>query len=67
MAVPLAYPAGAVLLLADHSRFQPLLDEAVADPFDSGDVDLDRFSKAVLGPGRATVSGIGLEENTSVR
>lgn len=55
-----------VLLLADQGRFQALLDETLADPADGSATDVQGVGNAVVKPGWAAWSGIGLEENAGV-
>ena len=43
-----------------------MLDEALADPLDGGDADLQRLGDAVIGPGGAAVGLVGLEEDAGV-
>ena len=66
VAIQLPLPAGSVLLLADQGCLQPLLDEALANPLDGPQVDLDRFRDPVIGPGRPVGGGIGLEQDAGV-
>ncbi len=58
--------AGLVLLLANKSSFQSLFDEPLANPLDGGDIDLDGFSDAFVGPARSIGCSIGLEEDAGV-
>jgi hypothetical protein len=57
---------GPVLGLADQGGLQALLDEPLADPSDGIGADLEGLGDPDIGPGRAALGGVRLEQDAGV-
>jgi len=55
-----------ILHLATQCCFQPLLNEALANPLDGGDADFHGFRDLLVNPSRSTFGLIGLEQDAGV-